>query len=102
MDKPKITYAKLVLKVGTLCFFESSTDSFFGSRNEYFWKFENDTTYFGPFITLLDAGINVNDTIHGHKSSITKALDGTVPPTPPAPEVKNLIQVDFKTKRRIK
>lgn len=104
MDKPKISYAKLLLRVGSMCFFESSKESFFGSRHDYYWKFENATEYYGPFMTLLDAGLSATGWLSGGSSPITQALlnNAGIGIVAPVVDNKNIIEVDFKTKRRIK
>lgn len=100
----QILHAELVLSVGSLCFFECKSIQFLFGRPTYYWKFRDSTVYYGPFNTLLDAGFNVDALMRmSPEQQATKAApDGSVQePVINEEPPKNVIKLDFKTKRRL-
>lgn len=93
----------LVLKVGSLCFLEAKPFNLLFGKTTYYWKFADSQVYYGPFNTLFDAGQSVDDMMKGGPSPATSQVDSAPSLTEnKAEEVdnKNVIQVDFKSRRR--
>lgn len=102
-----ILYAEAVLQVGSLVFMEAKSTTFLFGRSIYYWKFKDSSLYYGPFNSLSEAGLSVDEMLRDPKGAYPT---GTVETPSPAPVVSdgsvkeipnNLIKIDFRSKKRI-
>lgn len=99
----KLVTAKLILSVGSLQFMEAEGLYLIG-KSAFYWKFANSSTYYGPFNTLMECGMDVDMLMQGGMPTLAAPpqITGAVTDTlTPAEVVDNVINVDFKNKRRV-
>jgi hypothetical protein len=94
----KVSYARLILSIGSLQFFECKSNTFLFGKPTYYWKFRDDTAYYGPFDSLMSAGHVVDLHVTGKTTPASlKTNSSTIQANP-----DNVIIVDFKSKKRVK
>ena len=96
-----VIYAQLILQVGAVCFYEAKPSTLLFGKPSYFWKYSQDMEFRGPFNSLLECGQHFDHSMRAPPSMPPSnvAQPGTVE-AQPLP--KNVINVDFITKRRLK
>jgi hypothetical protein len=100
MSTNKIVYAELVLQIGSVVFYETKSQNFLFGKPSYYWKYMSSSDYFGPFNSLMEAGQHFDRTIRTPPSipATNMVPKGVVQASPPP---ANVINVDFRTKKRI-